>query len=328
MNRIGLTIAFVFAAMGAAFLLVYKQRFEAQVQGGAKVSVLMVLEDLAPGTRITREHLGVRELPERYVEGRHIRAGEAASLVGVRVANALRANETVLWTDVATTAMQSRHLSNLVPPGMRALSVVAEGSSFGGLLNPGDRVDALLTIDGVGKTKQTKMVAQNLLVLAVGDDLGQEPAQKNTRSNMRQTVVSLAVSVEDAQRLTLASREGMVSLLLRNTDDLRQLDEVASTQSRDVWQTRGVHATTASNQLDEELRGFNGLPPEQARALIEAAVRAPEHDDPESQAAVQKAFAALGIDPSVAEDATTPKERKSSRRKRSNSESSADVGDR
>lgn len=294
MNRIGLTVAFVVTAAGAALLLVYKQRFEAEVEGGVKVPVLIALADLAPGTRIAREHLGVRELPEKFVEGRHVRGHEANALVGVRLANALRANETVLWTDVATSAMQSRQLSNLVPKGMRALSLSVGDSSFGGLLNPGDRVDALLTVDGPGKTRQTRVVAQNLLVLAVGDDLGYEVEARGTRGNPRQTVVSLAVSVRDGQRLALAAREGMVSLLLRNAEDLRTLDDLGEATSRELGDTGlGVRATTAS---------AGGAPPAplaapDARSLIEAAVRAGEGDDPEARAALERALATLGLEP-------------------------------
>ena len=84
--------------------------------------------------------IGIRDLPAAYVEERHIRAADLQRIIGVRVSMGVKANESLLWTDLATTAQQRRDLSGLVRNGMRAVTIRAPASSaFGGLLRPGVR---------------------------------------------------------------------------------------------------------------------------------------------------------------------------------------------
>jgi len=128
-------------------------------------------------------------------------------------------------------------LPSLIPPGMRAVSVrVNEIVSVAGFVTPGTRVDVLLTgtPGGTGE-QQTTTVLQNVAVLASGHTL------ERTATGEAQTtaVITLLVSPDDAQRLTLASSEGHIQLALRNPLDTKQ-DEVPSSNSRGLY--RGVAA--------------------------------------------------------------------------------------
>jgi pilus assembly protein CpaB len=107
----------------------------------------MAVQDIPLGTVLTDRMLGVRYMPEAYVEFRHIRARDAARIIGVRMSMEVKANESILWSDLATTTGERRDLSSLVRNGMRAITIRADATSgFGGLLRPGDRVDAFLTV--------------------------------------------------------------------------------------------------------------------------------------------------------------------------------------
>jgi pilus assembly protein CpaB len=57
-------------------------------------------------------------------------------------------------------------------------------------------------------------------------------------------VITLLVSPDDAQRLTLASSEGHIQLALRNPLDTRQ-DEVASSNSRGLYKGTPIPVTAA-----------------------------------------------------------------------------------
>jgi|GEM_PF-661650 len=229
MNRVALTIAAVCAAAGCAVLWVYIQRFQAAAAGGQQIPVLTVKREIGVGERISAADLAVRRLPEAYLEDRHVRATDREAVVGVRVANRLRPDETVLWSDLSTAAAQARNLATLVPPGMRAVSIPATGSStFAGLLRPGDSVDAMLVTDrGITGERVSMLVAQNLLVLAVGADAGGASSgdRKGGKSRGRDSNVTLAVTMDQAQMLNLAQDHGSVSLVLRNPDDPR-VDEI------------------------------------------------------------------------------------------------------
>jgi pilus assembly protein CpaB len=132
-------------------------------------------------------------------------------------------------------------LPSLIPPGMRAVSVrVNEVVSVAGFVTPGTRVDVLLTgTPGAASEEQTTTVLQNVAVLASGHTL----ERTATGEAQNTAVITLLVSPDDAQRLTLASSEGHIQLALRNPLDTRQ-DEVASSNSRGLYKGSSAPVTT------------------------------------------------------------------------------------
>src|SRR5215470_14989758 len=113
-------------------------------------------------------------------------------------------------------------LPALIPPGMRAVSVrVNEVIGVAGFVVPGTRVDVLLTGNPSGAPdQQTTTVLENVAVIASGQRL------EKTAGGEPQTspVITLLVSPDDAQKLTLASTQGKIQLALRNPLDTRQQD--------------------------------------------------------------------------------------------------------
>jgi pilus assembly protein CpaB len=200
--------------------------------------------------------IGIRNLPASYVEERHIQAADAERIIGVRVSMGVKANESLLWTDLATTAQQRRDLSGLVRNGMRAVTIKAEmESAFGGLLRPGDRVDCLLTTTKAeSRERVTIPLLQNVLVLAVGSDVGATQSQRRA-DRQRYREVSLSVTVEQAQILTFAGDVGELTLILRNPDDIAILEELPETTARNILEI-------------EERRALIRREPEQERPRI------------------------------------------------------------
>lgn len=239
MNRVALIAALGAALLGLGMLWLYMQRFEAEVSGGPDVALVMATQDIPLGATLTDEMLGIRNLPASYVEERHIRAADAQRIIGVRVSMGVKANESLLWTDLATTSQQRRDLSGLVRNGMRAVTIRADTTSaFGGLLRPGDRVDMLLTTsrDGTAEgNRVTVPLLQNVIVLAVGRDTGMEEIEGRRRGSERRfNEVTLSVTVEQAQILTLSESTGTITLTLRNPDDIAILDGLPETTRSDI----------------------------------------------------------------------------------------------
>ena len=108
MNRTALLAALVVALIGVALFGLYMKRFEEDVTGGEMVSVLMVSRDLLPGDSLTEQALAHREIPTRYVESRHVRREDLSRVMGVKVGQSLRANQSLLWTDLATSGQDAR----------------------------------------------------------------------------------------------------------------------------------------------------------------------------------------------------------------------------
>src|SRR5262249_26331490 len=114
-------------------------------------------------------------------------------------------------------------LPSLIPPGMRAVSVrVNEVVSVAGFVLPGTRVDVLLTGNPTGSAdQQTTTVLENVAVLATGQKLERNSAGDPENA----AVITLLVSPDDAQKLTLASSSGgKIQLSLRNPLDTKQQD--------------------------------------------------------------------------------------------------------
>jgi pilus assembly protein CpaB len=257
MNKAALIVALGSALVGLGMLWLYMQRFEAEASGGAPVAVLMATQDIPLGSTLTQEMLGIRSLPASYVEERHIRAADADRIIGVRVSMGVKANESLLWTDLATTSQQRRDLSGLVRNGMRAVTIRADTTSaFGGLLRPGDRVDLLITTsrDGTAEgNRVTVPLLQNVIVLAVGRDTGMEEVDGRRRTTERRfNEVTLSVTVEQSQILTLADSSGTITLTLRNPDDIAILDGLPETTRSDILEPQRRARLLRRERSDEE----------------------------------------------------------------------------
>jgi pilus assembly protein CpaB len=146
------------------------------------------------------------------------------------VINGLLAGEPILQ-DRLSPADRGLGMSQMVEPNMRGFVVqVLDSVAFADLLHPHAFVDVLVTLT-VTKTQEvvTKVLLQNIQVLAVGDSIDVEASkpradkgvsQSDDRSRVeRHRVVTLLVSLSDLEALTLASREGKIDLALRNDTD-------------------------------------------------------------------------------------------------------------
>lgn len=234
LKRTPLLVSLAVAIVGFAVLAIYLRQFEREARGGDLVRVLAVRKDTVAQQPLDEESLVVRQLPEAYVETRHVRASEIERVLGVPVRSDLEANQTLLWSDLATGQRTFSSLSSRIPKGMRAITVEdGKRRSLGHLVRPGNRVDVLLT-----KAKPTQDAAlvtipllQNLLVLAVGRSV--EPMDEPARA-FRSSTVTLLVSLEQASLLVQAKRGGELSLILRNENDLEIREGVAETNDADL----------------------------------------------------------------------------------------------
>ncbi|MEO0322900.1 MAG: Flp pilus assembly protein CpaB [Myxococcota bacterium] len=226
MNRTALLAAVLVSVVGVALFGLYMRRFQYEARGGALVRVLATNEDIDTGDAITRAQLIIRELPERYVETRHVLASDLDKILGIRAANAVRAQQSLLWTDLDTGEDGRRFLAELLGPQMRAVTVKVGGAaSFAGLLRAGDLVDLFFTGEqpGTDGVEVTVPLLDGALVLAIGADTGGDQVDPDAREGQRYTDVSLAVTLDQAARLTHAAERGQIRMALRNPDDVEPM---------------------------------------------------------------------------------------------------------
>jgi len=192
------------------------------------VEVVVAAKDVPPAVALSEDLLRVRRWPQDTVPSGIFRRLE--DVVGRVTATPLAAGEPLLENKLAPKGVIPG-LTALLPKEKRAMTVkVDEASGVAGFLNPDNRVDVVVTVDkgDYNKDPVSKVVLQNLRVLGTGQriekKLGEKPQVVPT--------VTLEVTPEEGERLALAVREGMISLVLRN-----QQDEA-------VVQTSGVHTST------------------------------------------------------------------------------------
>ena len=228
-------IAVVALALGfVASLLVYRKLEPAGANSDPGVQVIVAANDLQVGARVEDRDIRVIRIASADLPPGAPR--KRSDVIGHGVIIPISKGEFILPNRLAGENAGSG-LPSLIPPGMRAVSVrVNEVVSVAGFVTPGTRVDVLLTgTPGGGNEKETTTVLQNVQVLACGHTL-----ERTSGGEAQNTaVITLEVTPDDAERLTLASTEGHIQLALRSPLDTRQ-DEVAAANSRGLY--RGAAA--------------------------------------------------------------------------------------
>lgn len=227
MNKRALLISLVVGVVGVLLLLLYLSRFEQEASGGERVRLLMAVKAIEPGTSIQEDALTIREVPLAYVEDRAVKAVEKPKVVGLRIGTKVEANQTLMWTDLAIAADERRDLSSLVQPGARAVSIKAEsGDKSFSLIQPGDYVDVIASMPGSDTDKRNAVVLlQKVLALAVGLETAPDKIT-DSKDERREMVLTLSVSLQEAQLLSLAAERGKLLVALRNPDDQTLLEGI------------------------------------------------------------------------------------------------------
>lgn len=220
MNRSRLLLIGVLAlALGAFVSFSVYRTLQAKVSAGNEptAQVIVSTADLQVGARVGDHDVRVVKFPASLIPAGAFKA--PSQVVGRGVILPISKGEFLLPNKLAAENAGAG-LPALIPPGMRAVSVrVNEVVSVAGFVTPGARVDVLLTGNPTSTNEaQTNTVLENVEVVAVGQKL-----ERNTSGDAQSApVITLLVSPDDAQKLTLASTQGKIQLSLRNPVDTRQ----------------------------------------------------------------------------------------------------------
>jgi pilus assembly protein CpaB len=130
------------------------------------------------------------------------------------VLGAIEPNEAVLASKI-TGAGQRATLSAIIGDGMKAVTIrVNDVDGVAGFVLPGDRVDILMTRQLEKTSAMNDVVLQNARVLAV-DQVADDRTDKPSIAK----AVTVEVDITGAQRLSLASQVGSLSLALRKAGE-------------------------------------------------------------------------------------------------------------
>jgi pilus assembly protein CpaB len=232
----------IVALLGVVLQIVYMRRFEEEASGGAKVDLLVAAQPIERGKPVTAEMLGVRSIPQAYVDDRAIRAADRDKILNLQTTTKVSALQTLAWTDFVATTDDQRDLSSLVQPGNRAMPVKVQFEEALQLIRPGDFVD-ILSVDAEGRG--ASVLLQRVLVLAAGLDTTVESSDKKSPSWLRASLLTVSVSLQEAQLLGLAQTIGRLMAIVRNTADPRVMEappDVSRTELFDFTARQAVQS--------------------------------------------------------------------------------------
>ena len=179
------------------------------------VSVVVPARKLLRGETVSDEILRFREIPEKYADSNSVSERDFEIALGQIIDFDVDEGRPLLWAHLQ--GGKSPTFSGQVPAGLRALTVrVDEINSISGFLQPEDRVDLLLR-HGSGDNQEIFPLIERLEVIATGE---QTLVEKNGSSATRNfSTITVQVSPDEAQRITLAQSVGQITAVLRNPED-------------------------------------------------------------------------------------------------------------
>lgn len=222
MNRRALLIALVVGILGVFLLLLYQRRFELEASGGEKVKLLILVKRIERGKAIPDDAISVREVPIAYVDDRTIREVDKNKILGLRLGTTVKEQQLLLWTDLATGSDDHKELSSLVLPGYRAVSIrAARDDTSIALLRPGDYVDVIGVLGATGgEAKSAVVLLQRVLVLALGSETSPDALdQRDKGANTTESLLTLSLTLSEAQIIALAAERGRLAVAVRHPDD-------------------------------------------------------------------------------------------------------------
>ncbi len=202
-------------------------------------AVLVAADNIQLGARIEDKDLKVVSVPDTDVPPGSYH--DKSQVIGRGAVLPISQGDFILQNKIAGENAGSG-LPALIPPGMLAMSVrVNEVVGVAGFVQPGTRVDVLLTgTPANGNEQQTTTVLRNVSVIAAGQKLEHDTNGQASVS----PVITLLVSPDDAQKLSLASNEGRIQLALRNPLDTNQASLPPTGEGSLFGKTAAPAATT------------------------------------------------------------------------------------
>jgi pilus assembly protein CpaB len=220
MQRIRIVMVLVLALLAGGVLAMgtynYVQKSPVQAASLPTTPVVVAAADMDIGAELRREDVRVVEWPANSLPANAIT--DPQQVIGRGLVLPVIQNEPILPMKLASKDAGAG-LPPVIPPGQRAVSVrVNEVIGVAGYVVPGTRVDVVATVSPTQNQQDmtSKVILSDVAVLAAGTKIERDTEKDKP---VAVNVVTLLVTPEESERLTLASTEGKIQLALRNPLD-------------------------------------------------------------------------------------------------------------
>lgn len=194
----------------------FKTAFDSKVESlnkkGPEVSYVVASQELSAGTIISTTNVSQRNMPSEYNQSNAVTVDQFSAIEGMPLKVDLKPGDIVMYSMVDTR----KDIAKLISPGRRAITIpVDDESSISTMLKPGDLIDLMITLQSADKTATVPLM-QGVKILATGKQLD---IDNQMTESSGYTNITLDVTAEDAQNITLAANLGKISAVLRNPGD-------------------------------------------------------------------------------------------------------------
>jgi len=237
MNKKGVMLPTILAlVLTFIYLMVIQSQKSALDKAYEKAQVLVAKTDLPNRTVVSMDMVDTVTMPRIYMQqdAYEVRSPSDIKLVNNLVTTIRIPKGNQILSSALNVLSPSAGLSVKVPPGYRGVMLDVP-LTVAAMVKPSDRIDVLVTFKARmadnSREPVTATILQNVLVLGVGDDLGQGVNAKNIKEREKKEaesaafsdkgVLSLALAPADAQYLVLAQQEGQISVIVRNMGEMQ-----------------------------------------------------------------------------------------------------------
>jgi len=230
--KLALVVAVFFGLVAAygIFNFLRQQRATAEALRAEPQDVVVTTKDIPAGSTLNEELLKSGTIKAVKWPKSSVPAGSFATptqVVGKVNRVKIIANEPILESRLSG---EGAGLTVRLEAGKRAMAVrVDEIIGVSGFIVPDDRVDVIVTTTPPGGSEAarvSKIVLQNKRVLSVA----QSTEQKDGKPQVARSI-TLEVSPEDAEKLSLAYQEGPIVLALRGVGDDAESNTIGSNKN-------------------------------------------------------------------------------------------------
>jgi pilus assembly protein CpaB len=210
---VALAIGLLTALGARTFLSRQVEAIEARAKHDT-ADIVVAKTEIAAGTKLGRENLAIRKVPVDFAQSGAVRPEDFARIDGKAIAYDVKNGEMIMWSQMES--QRAPTFSARLVPGQRAITVVVdEINSISGMLEPGDLIDLMFSVDQNGQ-KMVLPLLQSVQVMATGqrvvDDL-------KSGEKTQFATVTLNTTPEQAKDIIIARETGKLTALLRNPND-------------------------------------------------------------------------------------------------------------
>jgi pilus assembly protein CpaB len=210
-----LIVAILLGGIATFYIWSYLQSKQQEVER-AKVAMLEVVaaaENIPLGSTIEQKHLKKVLWPKASVPPGTFT--DPGLLIGRTVVSNIVMGEPLMEAKLASGDSRAGVMAYIIPEGHRAMAVaVNDVAGVAGFVLPSSTVDVIVTTTPPHGDRISKIVLENLRVLAVGQKMEEKEGKA-----IQVPTVTVSITPAEAEKLALASNVGTLQLLLRGAKD-------------------------------------------------------------------------------------------------------------